>query len=118
MLSSIAASGFCVAAKPTNIVPWSVTVPYGMLRRKMWPKVSWSVLRDVRVGGLVVELDAVGLRPADHLLLLGDRQRLPGGRVVRPLLQQQDRAARAWLAFGDEHDLGRLDRASGSRCRR
>ena len=37
MLSSIDASGRWSALNPTNIVPWSVIVPYGMLRRKILP---------------------------------------------------------------------------------
>jgi hypothetical protein len=40
MLSSIAASGRCSALKPTNIVPCDVTVPKGMLRRKIFPNRS------------------------------------------------------------------------------
>ena len=40
MFSSIAVSGRCWAEKPTNIVPWSVTVPYGMFRRKIFPNSS------------------------------------------------------------------------------
>jgi hypothetical protein len=57
MLSSIATSGRCSDAKPTNIVPWSVTVPNGMLRRRMWPKVSWSVLARRLVDEIGVRLD-------------------------------------------------------------
>src|SRR3954453_23574940 len=37
MLFSIAESRLWSALKPTNIVPWFVTVPYGMLRRKILP---------------------------------------------------------------------------------
>ena len=81
MLSSIAASGRWSALKPTNIVPWSVTVPYGMLRRKILPKRSWSVLGDVRVGGLVLELDAVELRPPHRQLLLAVRAAPPTRRA-------------------------------------
>ena len=44
--------GPLLGAKPTNIVPWSVTVPYGMLRRKMCPKRSWSVLATCESSGL------------------------------------------------------------------
>ena len=40
MLSSIEASRRCSELKPTNMVPWSVTVPYGMLRRKNFPRRS------------------------------------------------------------------------------
>ncbi len=52
MLSSIAASRACSALKPTNMVPWPVTVPYGMLRRKILPNSSWSVLATCESAGL------------------------------------------------------------------
>src|SRR5207237_1819758 len=65
--------------------------------------------RDVRVRRLVVKLDAVGLPAADHLLLFGNRKRLPGGGVVRPLLQEQDRPARSGLTVGDQDEPGGLD---------
>ena len=40
MLSNIEAKRRCSEAKPTNTVPWTVTVPYGMFRRKISPKRS------------------------------------------------------------------------------
>ena len=65
--------------------------------------------RDVGVCGLVVELDAVGLRSPDHPLLLGIRERLPCSRVVGPFLQEQDRPARAGPTVGDDRDVRGLD---------
>ena len=62
----------------------------------MSPKRSWSVLATSEFVGLLLELDAVELGPADHALLLGDRKRLPGGRIVDPLLQEQHGAAGPW----------------------
>ncbi len=64
---------------------------------------------DVRVVRPVIELHAVELRASDHAFLLLDRQRLPGGGVVLPLLQEQDRAAGPGRAFGDEGDPRRVD---------
>jgi len=52
MPSSIVESRRCSALKPTNIVPWSVTVPYAMLRRKIWPNWSWSVAATCESAGL------------------------------------------------------------------
>src|SRR4029077_13525642 len=43
--------------------------------------------RNVRVCRLVLELSAVILGPPNHLLLPGDRKRLPGRCVVAPLLE-------------------------------
>ena len=63
---------------------------------------------DVRVVGLVLELDAVVLPPADHLLLFRHGERFPGSRVVAPLLQQEDRAAGA-RAVRDHRELRRFD---------
>src|SRR5947209_1550177 len=66
MLSSIDTSGACSALKPTNIVPWSVTVPYGMLRRKIFPNVSWSVLATCESAGLSSSSRLSGLRRRGH----------------------------------------------------
>jgi len=63
----------------------------------------------VGIRSLVLELDAVQLQPPDDLLLRGIRQRLPRGCVVGPLLQEQDRPARAGSSLGDEDELGRID---------
>jgi hypothetical protein len=52
MLSSIAVRRAWSALNPTNIVPWSVTVPYGVFRRKIFPKRSWSVLATCESEGL------------------------------------------------------------------
>ena len=109
MLSSIAASGRCSAAKPTNIVPWSVTVPYGMLRRKMWPKRSWSVLATCESSGLSRARCCRASSARSPAPARCDRKRLPRRGVVLPLLQQQDRAALAGLPVGHERDLRRLD---------
>ena len=64
---------------------------------------------DVGLGRLVVELDALVLRAPDHLLLARDRQGFPRVGVVAPLLQQEDRAARARDAVGNHRELGRFD---------
>src|SRR5262245_6547545 len=64
---------------------------------------------DVRVGRLVFELDAVGLAPADHQLLLRIGERLPLRRVVLPLLQEQDRSPGALFPVRHEHVLRRVD---------
>src|SRR5690242_20713931 len=65
--------------------------------------------RDVGIGGLVVQLDTVRLPAADDALLIAVGQRLPVGRVVRPLLEEQDCPAAAGLALGNEHELRCLD---------
>ena len=52
MLSSIVCSGVLLLAKPTKTVPWSLTVPYAVLRRSTWPKSSWSVRAACEVSGL------------------------------------------------------------------
>jgi hypothetical protein len=67
--------------------------------------------RDVRVLGLVLELGAVVLRTPHHVLLPLDREGLPRGRVVDPLLEQEDRAAGTGTAFGDQRHVGRVDQA-------
>ena len=67
-----------------------MTVPYGMLRRKILPKRSWSVLATCESAGLSSSSTLSSfVRPITVLLPL-DRERFPGGRVVRPLLQEQD----------------------------
>ena len=40
MLSSMPDSRLWSELKPTNIVPWFITVPYGMFRRKILPNRS------------------------------------------------------------------------------
>jgi hypothetical protein len=67
--------------------------------------------RDVGGVGLVVELDALVLGAPDRELLLGDRQGLPCRCVVKPLLEQQELAARARTAVGDDGELRRVDQA-------
>ena len=117
MLSSIVASGRWSALKPTNIVPWSVDRPVRHVAAEDLAELILVGARDVRVAGLVVELDALVLRASDHLLLLRDRERLPGGRVVAPLLQEQDLPPAPGRPSGIVAISGASIR-SGSRCRR
>ena len=65
--------------------------------------------RHVRGGRLRVEFLAAQLAPADHPFLLVDRQGLPGGGVVLPLLEQQHAAAGAGLIGIDDGRRRRLD---------
>src|SRR6266704_2141231 len=97
MLSSIAESRRCSALKPTNMVPWSVTVLVGA--------------PNVRLAGFVLELDAVELPAPHHLFLPSDWQRFPRGRVVGPLLQEQDGPSRSGIPLGDQGDLRSVDQA-------
>src|SRR5262249_60675318 len=60
----------------------------------------------VRAGA---ELRDVDLPSSAYALTALDAERLPGVRLVRPLLEQQDRAAGAPVAVGDENHLRRLD---------
>ena len=67
MLSSIVASGRRSDAKPTNMVPWFVTVPlWGVAPEDL----SEAVLIGARDVCLGIELDTIGLDSADRLLLL------------------------------------------------
>src|SRR5438876_8812103 len=67
--------------------------------------------RHVRVRRLVVELGAVPLGPPDRQLLLRVGERFPGGRVVRPLLQKEDRPSRSWHSLGYEDQLRGIDQS-------
>ena len=80
-----------------------------MLRRKIFPKSSWSVRATCDAGGIGSSSALSALRRPMIDFLRGDRQLLPADGVVLPLLEQQDRAALAGLAGRDERDVGRLD---------
>src|SRR3954470_13822708 len=109
MLRSIASSGACVAAKPTNIVPCPVTVPYGMLRRKMWPKSSWSVRATCESSGRGSSSTLSSfVRPMTASCPATGSDSQVGGQVL-PLLQQQDRPARAAVTLRHEHGRRRVD---------
>ena len=62
--------------------------------------------RNVRIWRLVLALDAVELLPSDHAFLSLYRKRLPLGRIVNPLLQQQNGSAGAGLSLFDERSSG------------
>ena len=57
---------------------------------------------DMRIRWLVVELDAVALGAAHNALLPIDRQSLPLGHLMLPLLEQQHRAGGATHPFGQQ----------------
>ena len=58
--------------------------------------------------GVVVELDAVGLRPAEHALLLRDGQRVERVEVVHPTLRDHVAPPAPGFAVGNHRDLVRL----------
>src|SRR4051812_16327300 len=63
---------------------------------------------DVRGGGLVVELHAVGLGAPDRALLLLERRGVELVEVMHPLLRQHEGAAGTGLAIGHQRDVERL----------
>lgn len=109
MLRNIAASRDCSELKPTNIVPWLMTVPYGMLRRKILPKRSWSVLPtcDSRALSSSSTLSAF-LRPMTASCRATDSDS-HATASWGPFLEQEDRPTRSRAPRWDQSDVRGVD---------
>jgi len=109
MLWSIAASPALVGTETDEHRAVVRDVPVGHVASEDLAEAILVGARDVGVRCLLLDLDAVGLRPPHYLLLPGDRQRLPRGHVVGPFLQEEDRPSGTRAAVGDQRDVRSID---------
>src|SRR6266480_4138034 len=83
-----------------------MTVPYGVFRRKILPNTSWSVRATWESSGLS---SSSMLSRKRRPITCSRRSTGSEVHVAASFLQEEDRAPRAGVPIGNEHDVGGID---------